>query len=111
MDRAAASQLIPPVLAILLDLSRQEGAQVSDIVAARRGSFRLRAAAAWAARQSAGLSFPEIGRALGGRHHSTVMHGFCRAEEMRDLDPTFLALTDRLAARSRERLTANGDTQ
>ncbi len=109
MDRAAASS-DPPVLAILLDLSRQE-ARMSDIVVARRGRFRLRAAAAWAARQSAGLSFPEIGRALAAGIIQPVMHGFCRAEEMRDLDPTFLALTDRLAARSRERLTANGDTQ
>jgi chromosomal replication initiation ATPase DnaA len=44
-----------------------------------------------------GLSLPEIGRRLGGRDHTTVMHGVERAEAMLSSDADFAALFDQIA--------------
>jgi chromosomal replication initiator protein len=32
-------------------------------------------------------SLPEIGRAFGGKHHTTVMHSIRRIEQQRQTDP------------------------
>ena len=51
----------------------------------------------WLLREYSGLSLPQIGRALGDRDHTTVMHACRRAKALRVTDPEFLALCDRLA--------------
>lgn len=40
-----------------------------------RGVAYARQVAAWLGRKYTGLSFPDLGARLGGRHHSTIMHG------------------------------------
>lgn len=56
----------------------------------RRGdSFRARAAACLLAREMTGKSYPQVGRSLGHRDHTTIMHAEERAEQMRRDDPDF----------------------
>jgi chromosomal replication initiation ATPase DnaA len=40
----------------------------------------------------------QIGRALGGRCHTTIMHGVNRADNLRRTDPRFASLCDVVAA-------------
>lgn len=58
-----------------------------------------RHAACWVLRQMFGLSWPQIGAMMGGRDHSTVIHGAAQAEARRAIDPAFRQRTDELAAR------------
>lgn len=48
----------------------------------------------WAARQLTNYSYPRIGHALGGFDHTSVIHGIRRAEQLRETEPDFRALTD-----------------
>ena len=48
---------------------------------------RARHVAMYLMRRLCGMSYPEIGRSLGNRHHATVMHGVCKVE--------FLVMDDR----------------
>ncbi|KKC27458.1 hypothetical protein WP12_03325 [Sphingomonas sp. SRS2] len=59
---------------------------------------RARWAIMWAARKSIGLSTPQIGRRLGGRDHTTVIHGLRRAEALRASHLPFRELTNALCA-------------
>jgi chromosomal replication initiator protein len=45
-----------------------------------------------------GWSLSQIGRALGGRCHTTIMHGVNRADNLRRTDPRFASLCDVVAA-------------
>jgi chromosomal replication initiator protein len=42
----------------------------------RRSAVAARAMAVYLARELAGMSYERIGRALGGRDHSTIMHNY-----------------------------------
>lgn len=59
------------------------GVTVLDIVSRRQGraTYRPRQVAMWLARHLTLHSLPEIGRAFGGRDHTTVMHGIWRVEQ------------------------------
>ncbi|MCA3704272.1 MAG: hypothetical protein INF12_14715 [Methylobacterium sp.] len=39
-----------------------------------------------------GMTLNQIGRGFGGRDHTTIMHGICRARELKATDPAFRAL-------------------
>jgi hypothetical protein len=45
-----------------------------------------------------GLSTPLIGRLLGGRDHTTVMHGLQRGAELVETDPDFATLVSMVSA-------------
>lgn len=45
------------------------------------------------------LSYPQIGRALGGRDHSTIIHAYHRTEERAARDPEFAAYVDAVRIR------------
>lgn len=64
-----------PVREIIKDVARETGAPVELIVSRQRhpALTAARAAAVLALRE-AGYSWPEIGCALGGRHHTTVIY-------------------------------------
>ena len=51
------------------------------------------------ARHRTGRSYPEIGRALGGRDHSTAMHAARRAQQRMNSCPDFRALAAAASAR------------
>lgn len=61
-----------------------------------RPAARARYAVFYVARTGLGKSSTEIGRAVGGRDHTTVLHGLKRAEQMRASDAEFRAATDEL---------------
>jgi chromosomal replication initiator protein len=48
---------------------------------------RPRQVAMYLAKELTGASLPEIGRAFGGKHHTTVLHSIRRVEELRREDP------------------------
>lgn len=58
----------------------------------------------WLLRTLSKMSYPEIGRALGNRDHTSVMSGFRKCLRMRDDDRAFEAFTDQLAAAVAARL-------
>ncbi|MDH7971755.1 helix-turn-helix domain-containing protein [Sphingomonas sp. AR_OL41] len=60
---------------------------------------RARAAAAWLARRGTTHSLPKIGAALGGRDHTMILYLVAKAEGLRDTDPAFRMVTDRLLVR------------
>lgn len=67
--------------------------------ARRRPVARARQAAAWVLKQRwPKLSYPQIGKMLGGRDHSTIIHGYRLIETLREWDPDLRALTDALVA-------------
>jgi chromosomal replication initiation ATPase DnaA len=48
------------------------------------------------ARELTGASLPEIGRAFGGRHHTTVFHSIGKVQDLRKLDKDLDSLINRL---------------
>ena len=77
------------------------GVTRGDLLSARRGRevARPRQVAYWLAKKVTLHSLPEIGRAIGGRHHTTIMAGVKRVEIIRAMDAEFSSLTDSLLSR------------
>src|SRR3546814_10321695 len=75
------------------------GVRESDIIGDSRGQVyvRPRAAIVWIAKLLTDHSLAQIGRALGGRDHSTVIGLLAKAEKLRTTDPAFVLTTDKLA--------------
>lgn len=81
LERAAMITGVPP--ATIRGADRH-----SEIVVVRQ-------AVCWAAREQ-GLSYPRIGRELGGRHHTTIMSSVTKAGKLRVASGAFRALTEEL---------------
>ncbi|MFP4321724.1 MAG: chromosomal replication initiator protein DnaA [Anaerolineales bacterium] len=64
---------------------------LDDLLGKKRNQAvsRARHIAIYMARQELNATLPAIGRALGGRSHSTVLSGYRKIEEMVDTDPLF----------------------
>jgi chromosomal replication initiation ATPase DnaA len=62
---------------IINAVARVTGVRVMEITSPRRAAkiMRSRHIAVWLCRKLTDCSYPQIGRALGGRDHSTIMHG------------------------------------
>ena len=80
---------------------------LGPIKAGDRGGEMVRAryAAAWIYRnrwQHPPMCLVEIGRSMGGFEHSTVRSAILKAEQYREKDPVFRAMTDRLLEKARE---------
>lgn len=69
-----------------------------DIVSDRRSGElnRARFTVYWLATKLTELSSGAVGRLLGGRDHTTVLHGLQRAQELRASDPMFRHALDAL---------------
>ncbi|MDT7533754.1 hypothetical protein OVY48_09990 [Sphingobium sp. SA2] len=89
---------------IIDQVAYEMGLHRCDLCGADRRSvlFRGRAAICWLARQLTPASFPQLGAMLGGRDHSSAHHAYCRALEMRERDPAFHRLTDRILTHFRD---------
>ena len=61
---------------------------MDDLLSKRRTKavVRARQIAMYLAREETAASFPQIGAALGGRNHSTVLHGYQKIAGEVDLD-------------------------
>jgi len=55
---------------------------------------KARFAVMWVARERLNYSYPQIGRFLGGRDHTTIISGYKRAVELREADSVYRAITD-----------------
>ncbi len=86
------------VAEIVGEVAFQTGVRRADILGQSRRfeHFRPRAAAIWIAMRLHCGTVPMIGRAFGGRDHSTIYNACRRAEALRQSDPAFRCLTDRL---------------
>jgi chromosomal replication initiator protein len=62
----------------------------------RREIARPRQVAMYLAKELTQASLPEIGRAFGGKHHTTVLHSIHRIEELRQKDPEINRLVQSL---------------
>lgn len=85
--------------AIIAEVAWHMGLARSAITSpCRKAEFvRARAAIVWIALRLGTRSLNQIGRALGGRDHSTVRSAWTKAEEeLRPRDPAFRRMTDRL---------------
>lgn len=62
---------------LMREVAEKHGVAVADLEGpSRRPAFtRPRQELMWRLRREARLSYPAIGRRLGGRHHTTVLHG------------------------------------
>lgn len=56
----------------------------------------------WLARRMTDLSYPEIGRAIGGRDHTTIMHSVRQVDNRRRRDSGWVNLTDYLEQELRD---------
>jgi chromosomal replication initiator protein len=79
----------PTVGAILAAVAIRFDVPICDLVSARqgRGVVRPRQLVMWLARHCTALSLPQIGKAVGGRDHTTVLHSIQRVEGYLRSDP------------------------
>lgn len=87
------------VVAILDTVGAHFGLSWEELIGPRRTAYlaNARHVAAWLMRQS-GLSLEEIGRALGGRDHTTMLHSIRQIEELRAVDPDVCRALDGMVA-------------
>jgi chromosomal replication initiation ATPase DnaA len=97
-----------PLAEIVVEAAFQVGVTVAGVLSDNRAKplVRARFAAAWAARHALGYSHARIGAGLGRRDHTTILGALRRAEQMREKDPAFRRLTDRLLAAAEARKAA-----
>lgn len=81
----------PTICAIQTVVAEQFGMTVLDLLSRRgaRAVARPRQVAMWVCRHTTLASLPEIGRAFGGRDHTTVMAAIARVDELMAADPVF----------------------
>jgi len=95
MERA--SDITPRADAILRAVSLRFDVPVDDIKGRGRSkTVALARLAAYWLLWHRGLSYPEIGRAVGNRDHTTAMSGVRRVNEMRAVNATLAARLDAL---------------
>lgn len=80
-------------------VSQATGISIADIRGERRTSeiVAARQLACWLMRKHTTLSLPQIGRAIGNRDHTTVLHAVGRIDRRREADELFAALVDDLS--------------
>jgi chromosomal replication initiation ATPase DnaA len=93
--------------ALVGDVATATGVPANKLVGAGRdrATARARHLLCWLARSALQMSFPDIGEALGGRDHTTVLMSVRAADRLRD-DEEFRALADDLLARAQARKNA-----
>jgi chromosomal replication initiator protein len=87
--------------ALFKAVSAETGLLPREIKAHRRDptSVLARFVFVYLARTHMRASFPQIGATLGGRDHTTILHAFRRAQDLRAADPAFAARCARIEAR------------
>lgn len=86
-------------LAILVEVAQEYGLKVADLKGPSRIAFAVEARrkAFYRLRSETLLSYPQIGRLMGYRDHSTAIYNFHKYKEMRDL-----GLHDQLLRKGRD---------
>lgn len=80
-DRSATSMTVEQVIGVVCAHFRVEP---EDVLSARRKQeiVLARQVAMFLARRHLGMSYPELGRAFGGKDHSTVLYGCRKVEQL-----------------------------
>lgn len=89
---------IPKLKAVIEFVGKQYGFSYNDIVSARRHAplVRARLIAYYLCQELTQKSFPQIGRAVGNRDHTTVLTGAKRTMHRMRSDPDFAMEIDEL---------------
>lgn len=92
------------------DAGRQFGVSIPELKGDGRrvAATRARFAIAWVAKQATGHSAAAIGRALGDRDHSTIIHALGRADELRATEVSFRRASDQLLDQFQRDRSSNG---
>lgn len=82
-DEVITDVRLPSVAAIVFAAATHFGFSVEEIKSARRGVdlMKPRHIAMYLAREMTVQSFPQIGRVIGGRDHTTVIHGYFKIRD------------------------------
>lgn len=82
-------------------VAREFGLGRHEIVGQRRSAYvaRPRQIIMWLAKETTTASLPMIGRALGNRDHTTIMHGIHQVERRRAESSEYRANTDEFLRR------------
>lgn len=93
---------LPAIATILALVSEETGITVAELKSPikSRPVARPRQLAYWLCRRVALQPYKTIGREIGNRDHTTIMHGFYTAERLRQTSPAFRALSDRCMERA-----------
>jgi len=85
-DATVSDVRAPSGAAIVFAAAMYFGVSVEEIKSARRGVdlMRPRHIAMYLAREMTVLTFPQIGRVIGNRDHSTVIHGYFKIRDQID---------------------------
>lgn len=97
IEVASPQAFKPATTRIVLDVvSEATGISVAALCGDQRVTaiIRPRQIACWIMRQETTRSLPQIGRAMGGRDHTTIMNAIKRVDQMRERDEVFSALVD-----------------
>lgn len=88
----------PASAEIIARVAYETGLRYADIVGKSRKApiARVRFATMWLICDIRQSNLVQIGVALGGRNHTTILHGLSKAEEKRLSDPAFRLLLDRV---------------
>jgi chromosomal replication initiator protein len=76
---------------ILQIVAQQNNLRAQDLLS-RSNAHAIshpRQIAMYLAKKLTGMSFPQIGKAFGGKHHTTVMHSVNKVEETMEADAAF----------------------
>ena len=88
---------------VVLSIAQTEfGCSRAELLSRRRlnGLVNARAFAVWTLRSLGGpLSYPRIGRAIGGRDHATIINLHRKAIALRLTDPAFRGACERIRGR------------
>lgn len=99
-DRFVAARLArqPKLREILAVTARYFGLPQAQLKSAsrRQSIVTARAIAIYLARELAGESYEQIGRALGGRDHTTIIHSYRKIERSRSSEPVIQEAIDEL---------------
>ena len=88
----------PTIERIIRTVAERFGIMAIDIVSERRTQnvVRPRQIAMWLAKTITTASLPEIGRRIGKRDHTTILHGVKKIERLRASEPETKTITDEL---------------
>ena len=98
--KAISTSAAPKVEDIIRAVCHEFGVSKIDLIGCRRNReiVRPRQVAMYLAKKVTGRSLPEIGRRIGGRDHTTVLHGIRKIEARVTLDTNLATRVERIKA-------------
>lgn len=91
---------VPEYLEIINRVAKSLGVKPEDVLGDKRGQLLVQARqiSMYICRTSLGLSYPELGRAFGGKDHSTVIHAVTKIQKLMESNREMNNLVTQLAS-------------